>query len=80
MPARRSTKAIRTRKPSKPRKAPKTIGARTLLRSVAQVQERTGIDDLVLIGALCEVISGHQPTARKAVTRIEALLSAAGIR
>lgn len=75
MPARRTAK-----KPVRTRKAPKTIGARTLLKAVARVQERTGIDDLVLIGAMCEVISGHQPTARKAVARIEALLSAAGIR
>jgi hypothetical protein len=81
MTVRRSTKkSVRTHKTSKARPVPKTIGARTLLKAVAQVQERTGIDDLVLIGALCEVISAHQPTARKAVSRIEALLNAAGIR
>lgn len=73
MPTRRTAK-----KPA--RKAPKTIGARTLLKAVAQVQERTGIDDLVLIGAMCEVISAHQPTARKAVACIEEMLAKAGIR
>lgn len=79
MPARRPAKpARRTARPA--RAAVRPVGARTLLKAVAQVQERTGIDDLVLIGALCEVIAGHQPTARKAVARIEALLAQAGIR
>ncbi|MBN8526244.1 MAG: hypothetical protein J0M02_13000 [Planctomycetes bacterium] len=72
MPARRTAKTAR--------KPARNVTARALLKSVAQVQERTGIDDLVLIGALCEVVAGHQPTARKAVVRIEALLAQAGIR
>jgi len=74
MPARRTPKA------AKPARSAKPVTARALLKAVARVQERTGIDDLVLIGALCEVVSGHQPTARKAVARIEALLAQAGIR
>lgn len=32
------------------------------------------------IGALCKVAGSHQPTARKAVARIEAMLDKAGIR
>lgn len=72
--------ARRTRKAAKPARTVKPVTARALLKAVARVQERTGIDDLVLIGALCEVVSCHQPTARKAVMRIEALLAQAGIR
>lgn len=80
MPARRTATTATRRSATIARVKPRPVSARTLLKSVAQVQERTGIDDLVLIGALCEVIAGHQPTARKAVSRIEALLAQAGIR
>ena len=66
---------------AKPAKKPaKPVTARALLRSLAQLQEHRGLDETVLLGALCEVISAHQPTARQAVKRIAALLDAAGIR
>lgn len=72
MPARRP---VRT-----PKKPAKPVTARALLKAIARVQDERGLDYAVLLGALCEVISGHQPTARQAVARIEALLDAAGIR
>ncbi len=62
-------------------KAPEPkVTARVLLRGLAQLQEQRGLDELVLLGALCEVIAGHQPTARQALTRIQGLLDDAGIR
>lgn len=72
MPARRPVR--------KPQKPAKPVTARALLKAIARVQDERGLDYAVLLGALCEVISGHQPTARQAVGRIEALLDAAGIR
>lgn len=54
----------------------KPVTARSLVKAIARVQDERGLEYAVLIGALCEVISGHQPTARKAVARIKALLDA----
>jgi hypothetical protein len=70
-PAKRKTT---TRRPAKP------VTARQLLRAIAELQEQRGLDEAVLFGALCEVIAGHQPTARQAVGRIAGMLDAAGIR
>jgi hypothetical protein len=56
------------------------VTARVLLRGLAQLQEQRGLDELVLLGALCEVIAGHPPTARQALTRIQGMLDDAGIR
>lgn len=76
-----TTKAGRSSRPTKAKaKKAKTVTARALLKAVAQVQDRLDLDYAVLTGALCEVIAGHQPTARKAVVRIEQLLAQAGIR
>ena len=58
----------------------KAVTARVLLRGLAQLQEQRGLDELVLLGALCEVIAGHQPTARQALVRIQGMLDDAGIR
>ncbi len=76
MPARR--RPVRAAK--KPARPAKPVTARALLKAIARVQDERGLEYAVLIGALCEVIAGHQPTARQAVKRIEALLDAAGIR
>ena len=62
------------------KKAKGPVTSRQLLRQLANLEEQRGIDHLVLLGCLCEVIAGHQPTARRAATKIEALLDAAGIR
>jgi len=51
-----------------------------LLRGLAQLQEQRGLDELVLLGALCEVIAGRPPTARQALVRIQGMLDDAGIR
>ena len=68
------TKAKRRAAPAKP------VSARVLLRELAQLQEQRGLDELVLLGALCEVIATHQPTARQALARIQGMLDDAGIR
>ena len=60
--------------------AAKSVTARVLLRGLAQLQEQRGLDELVLLGALCEVIASHPPTARQALTRIQGMLDDAGIR
>lgn len=67
---------------AKPRKKPaaKAVTARALLAGIASLQEQRGLDEAVLFGALCEVICGHQPTARKALAAIAAMLDAEGIR
>ncbi len=78
--------ASRTKRPaakpvtsrSKPKIRPVT--ARQLLRGIAQLQEERGLDETLLIGALCELIAANQPTARQALRRIEAMLDAEGIR
>ena len=69
-----TSKKTSTRRPAKP------VTARQLLRAIAELQEQRGLDEAVLFGALCEVIAGHQPTARQAVGRIAGMLDAAGIR
>ena len=72
-------KAKATSKAAMPATA-KPVTARVLLRGLAQLQEQRGLDELVLLGALCEVIATHPPTARQALTRIQGLLDDAGIR
>ena len=69
---------VKARKTAAKRPA-KVVTARALLRGVAQLQEQRGLDEAVLFGAMCEVIAGHQPTARQTLKRIEKLLDAAGI-
>jgi hypothetical protein len=69
---------VKARKPAAKRPA-KPVTARALLRGIALLQEQRGLDEAVLFGALCEVIAGHQPTARQALRRIASLLDAAGI-
>ncbi len=60
--------------------AVKPVTARALLKGIASLQEQRGLDETVLLGALCEVITAHQPTARQALKRIEGMLDQAGIR
>jgi hypothetical protein len=67
-------------KAKRPAAAAKAVTARVLLRGLAQLQEQRGLDELVLLGALCEVIASHPPTARQALTRIQGMLDDAGIR
>ncbi len=67
-------------KPTKKLKNLKPVTARVLLHGLAQLQEQRGLDELVLLGALCEVIAVHQPTARQALRRIAEMLDQAGIR
>jgi len=60
--------------------AAKPVTARALLKGISSLQEQRGLDETVLLGALCEVITAHQPTARQALARIAGLLDQAGIR
>jgi hypothetical protein len=76
-----TAKAKSSKTQAKRRAAPvKPVSARVLLRGLAQLQEQRGLDELVLLGALCEVIATHQPTARQALARIQGMLDDAGIR
>ena len=67
-------------KPRTARPAAKPVTARLLLRGIAQLQEQRGLDETVMLGALCEVIAANPPTARQALARITAMLDAEGIR
>ena len=72
-----------TKKSKTTTKAPakaKPVTARQLLRGIAQLQEQRGLDETVLLGALCELIAANQPTARQALKRITGMLDQAGIR
>lgn len=82
MPTKATSAKRRTtsRRASPARRAAKAVTARALLAGIATLQEQRGLDEAVLFGALCEVIAGHQPTARRALARVTALLDAAGIR
>ena len=79
MPKRPKSRA-KTPRAKTVKKSSGAVTSRTLLRQIANLEEQRGVDHLVLLGCLCEVIAGHQPTARRAATQIEALLDAAGIR
>jgi hypothetical protein len=62
------------------RKAAKPVTARALLADIAELLEQRGLDHDVILGCLCEVIATHQPTARRAVASIAAILDREGIR
>lgn len=67
-------------KPATRKAATKAVSPRHLLDQVAEMQETRGLEAETVVGALCEVICTHQPTARKAVAMLAAMLDAAGIR
>ncbi|MCS6969468.1 MAG: hypothetical protein NZ552_00415 [Planctomycetes bacterium] len=76
---RRAAKAAEDARRAAPR-ASTRITARALRRDLLRLQHERGIGDAVLLGALCEVIAAHQPTARQAFARLCALLDQAGVR
>lgn len=79
-PARPHERASRSR-PARPAgAAARRITARALLRGLRALQEARGVGDAVLLGALCEVLAAHQPSARQALCRVRELLARAGVR
>lgn len=79
MPAKRHPAKARPAKTARGSTA-KPVTARLLLRQVAVVQDDRGLAATTVIGALCEVIASHQPTARRAIATLTGLLDEAGIR
>jgi len=65
---------------SKAKPAAKAVTARALLKQVAEIQETRGLEPETLVGALCEVIATHQPTARRTSAMLTAMLDAYGVR
>lgn len=78
-PPRAKAKTKKRAAAAKP-KAAKAITPRALLAQVSEMQETRGLEAETVVGALCEVICTHPPTARKAMASLAAMLEAAGIR